>query len=393
MKKKVKFLTYQQQLDLLRDHGLIITNDRIGIELLKSRGYYNLVNRYKQDLYRKGKHEYPIQTTLEDLYKYHRMEDDLRDILFRFTLNIEQRLKENMSYALASNFGVDPKNCLNPHNFNSRHARKTENILYQFETIIEKPRSQPLKYYKENYDVIPPWILLNDAMFGETRMLFSIFPRKLKMYVIKSMLPILSQDYGSRPTAHLQDQWDEYVFDNIRAELEKKVDLEHDTDSVIDKATAQLENEFNNKLIELFSTMIRSINDFRNSLAHGDRLIHFKSRYNLKYNQAQLVIDDYFTKNQFNNKKLGNGIYGILLILLLLLDKYDDTLLTQQLKDWKSRNIRTYNDKKTFSLFTKNCNLPFNFPREIDEIRKEVFDYFVLGSKGIFGSSKYDDYN
>lgn len=68
MKKKVKFLTYQQQLDNLRDHGLIVTNDRIGTELLQSRGYYNLINRYKEDLYRKGQKEYPIQTTLEDLY-------------------------------------------------------------------------------------------------------------------------------------------------------------------------------------------------------------------------------------------------------------------------------------------------------------------------------------
>ena len=74
MKKKVKFLTYQQQLDNLRDHGLIVTNDRIGTELLQSRGYYNLINRYKEDLYRKGQKEYPIQTTLEDLYKYHRIE-------------------------------------------------------------------------------------------------------------------------------------------------------------------------------------------------------------------------------------------------------------------------------------------------------------------------------
>lgn len=393
MKKKAKFLTYQQQLDHLRDHGLIITNDRIGIELLKSRGYYNLINRYKKDLYRKGKHEYPIQTTLEDLYKYHRIEDDFRDILFRFTLNVEQRLKENMSYALSSNFGINPKDYLNPHNYNLRHARKTENILYQFEKIMQKSRSTPLLYSKENYDVIPPWILLNAAMLGETRMLFGIFPHELKVYVVKSMLPLLIQDYRSRP-GNLKDEWEEYIFEKTFDDLNKKVDLDNDSESIIEPIAKQLENKFINTLIELFSTMIRSINDFRNALAHGDRIVHFQSRYNLKYNQINSILDDYFTKRQFNKQKLGNGLYGILLILLFLLDKYDALLLIKKLKDWQYHNTQTYDDKKAFNLFIKNCNLPSKFTKELNGIYKSIYDYNVPDlRKHTFWSSKYDDYD
>lgn len=391
-KKKAKFLTYQQQLDHLRDHGLIITNDRIGIELLKSRGYYNLINRYKKDLYRKNKHEYPTQTTLEDLYKYHRIEDDFRDILFRFTLNVEQCLKESMSYTISENLGIDPKNYLNPHNYNSRHAKRTENILYAFEKIINKPRTEPMRYYKKNYDVIPPWILLNDAMLGETRMLFGILPYKMKTYVVKTMFPFLNQNYGSRPDNY-DDEWNEYLFYQIEGKLEEKVDIENDDPALVDRVSKQLENSFINELIELFSTTIRSINDFRNALAHGDRIVHFQSRYNLKFNQVNLIVKDYFTKNNFNKKKLGNGIYGILLILLFLLDKYDALLLIQKLKDWQYRNTRTYNDKKAFNLFIKNCNLPPNFTKEINEIYQSIYNYYIPKRRGIFGSSKYDDYN
>lgn len=391
-KKKVKFLTYQQQLDLLRDHGLIITNDRIGIEILKSRGYYNLVNRYKEDLYEKGKKKYPIQTTLEDLYKYHRIEDDLRNILFRFTLNVEQRLKENMSYALSSNFGVDPKQYLDPHNFNSRHASRTENILYDFEKILKRPRTEPLRYYKKNYDVVPPWILLNDAMLGETRMLFGILPFELKLYIVKSMFPIAEQYFGSRPENN-QDEWHNYVFWQTEEELNKKVDIEHGNPLIVEKVAKRLESNLKNNLIELFSTMIRSINDFRNALAHGDRIVHFKSRYNLKYKQVNLVIENDVTENEFNKKKFGNGIYGILIILLSLLDKYDAMLLIRQLKDWQYQNTRTYNDKKTYNLFIKNCNLPFKFTQKIEDINKSLYYYSDLRKYSPFQRGKYEDYD
>lgn len=393
MKKKVKFLTYQQQLDNLRDHGLIVTNDRIGTELLQSRGYYNLINRYKEDLYRKGQKEYPIQTTLEDLYKYHRIEDDLRNILFRFTLNVEQRLKENISYALASNFGVDPKQYLNPHNFNLRHASRTSSILYEFERILSRPRSEPLRYYKNNYDVVPPWILLNDAMLGETRMLFGILPFKLKIYIIKSMLPVANQEFGSRPKS-TEEEWNKYIFWQIEKELKQKVDIDKDDPNIVDKVADSLEKKFKNKLVELFSTMIHSINDFRNALAHGDRIVHFKSRYNLKYKQLYSIIEVDITKKRFDTKNLGNGIYGILIVLMCLLDKYDALLLIRQLKDWQYQNTRTYNDRKTYNLFIKNCNLPRRFTTELEDINHSLHYYSTLNKSFPFlHDGKYADYD
>ena len=171
------------------------------------------------------------------------------------------------------------------------------------------------------------------------------------------MLPVANQEFGSRPKS-TEEEWNEYIFWQIEKELKQKVDIDKDDPNIVDKVADSLEKKFKNKLVELFSTMIHSINDFRNALAHGDRIVHFKSRYNLKYKQLYSIIEVDITKKRFDTKNLGNGIYGILIVLMCLLDKYDALLLIRQLKDWQYQNTRTYNDRKTYNLFIKNCNLP-----------------------------------
>ena len=41
------FLTYPEQVQLLRKHGLIINNEEFAIHALNTISYYDLVNRYK----------------------------------------------------------------------------------------------------------------------------------------------------------------------------------------------------------------------------------------------------------------------------------------------------------------------------------------------------------
>lgn len=91
--------------------------------MLKSRGYYNLVNRYKSILYEKISNIYKINSSLVEMYLYSRMEDDLKNILFRFTINLEQEIKENISYIMSLELGIDPKDYLNPKKYRSRHYK------------------------------------------------------------------------------------------------------------------------------------------------------------------------------------------------------------------------------------------------------------------------------
>lgn len=364
-KKKVRFKTYDQLLDNLRDHGLTITNNGLAKEMLKSRGYYNLVNRYKNSFYVRNRNQYKINSSLTEMYQYSRMEDDLKNILFRFTINFEQEVKENMSYIMAKNFGVNQKDYLDPHNYRSRHYKRTVSIISQIYDVSTDSNNNPTKYYRENYECIPPWILLNNIMFGEMRMLYSIFPNKMKRYVIKQLLLPSPKDEISYDDFELRafSQKDWVNIDKEQKELHKRF-----VPSYI-KAKVKVEND----IVELFQTMLKTINAFRNTLAHGGSIANFHARQNLNLKYIRYLVTDGFTNSEFKNKDLGNGIFGVFVSLLLTLDRYDALFLIQKLKDWKKQNTENIDQQRIFVNFVRFCNLPDDFIERLDKIRQDLY--------------------
>lgn len=364
MKKKVQFKTYNQLLDNLREHGLNITNNGIAKEILKSRGYYNLVNRYKNILYEKNKNVYKINSSLVEMYLYSRMEDDLKNILFRFTINFEQEIKESMSYIMSRELGIDPKNYLNPKKYRSHRYSRTVSILSQIKEI-SKTKNNPTRYYRENYECIPPWILLNNVMFGQMRMLYGIFPNKMKRYVIKQIL---------LPPKFDEDQTWEFESKAIPQSTWKQIDKEQlekhlQYGPIYKKARLQAEND----IVELFQTMLKIINSFRNTLAHGGSISNFKAYQFLKLKYVRYFFSKGFTNNEFIKNDFGNGIFGVLIILLMSLDRFDAIFLIQKLEDWEKRNTQNIDQQRTFNTFIKNCGLPTDFIDRLKEMRNELY--------------------
>lgn len=394
MKKKAEFKTYSQLLDNLRNHGLIISGEKISQEILKTRGYYNLVNRYKNDLYLKGKTEFDgTITTIETLYHFHRMEDDLRNLLFRFTTSFEQYLKESMSYALSSNYGVNPNDYLNPDHYGSRHKSRVLSILAQISNIQNSSRN-PTKYYRENYDCIPPWILLDNAMFGQTKMFFMIFPKKLKRYVIHQMLPFDFIDYQYKylkkeTTDQLSKErinWVKHIPKTVKSRLPKnlfgdrlydelyyKMDERFFKDQPNLPLQSKLQLVIDEERIDMFNNMLSAIHNFRNTLAHGARIVHFTFDRNLKLDYIKKYTGAQINTTKFKKDNLGNGIFGILLALLITSDKFDSGLLIKKLYNWQKESTQSFKDKKDYDLFLRSCGLPNDFVSKLSEIRKSLY--------------------
>ena len=61
-----EFFTYEQQISKLLDNGLIIEDEHRALEILRSEGYYNLINGYSSEF--RVDDKYSSQTTFEDIY-------------------------------------------------------------------------------------------------------------------------------------------------------------------------------------------------------------------------------------------------------------------------------------------------------------------------------------
>ena len=61
------FFTYEQQVEKLKDYGLIILDEEIAMEYLKHEGYYNLINGYSTIFKDKETDKFIAGVTLDDI--------------------------------------------------------------------------------------------------------------------------------------------------------------------------------------------------------------------------------------------------------------------------------------------------------------------------------------
>lgn len=109
-----------------------IESDYLATEILKSNGYYNLINGYKDDfLLPKDSpddlDEFIQGTELTDLVFQKRVENDLQNILFKYSLLFEGRLKEAMAHTISQRISVNEKEYLK-----AKYYRNWKNILKAF---------------------------------------------------------------------------------------------------------------------------------------------------------------------------------------------------------------------------------------------------------------------
>lgn len=344
--------------DKLNHKNLSIESKPLAIELLKSRGYYNLVNRYKHEFYTEN-HQYKDGTSIMDLYLFHRMEDDLRNILFRFTINFEQRFKEAMAYILAEKFGIYEADYLDPLKYRKNRRNKAISIMGEICDIAFHSSNNPTQYYRRNYDSIPPWIVLSNTSLGQARMWFLIFPTSMTDYIVSQLLPIHDLFFS-----------DSYNLDEFKQSLISADDLKKIKS---DSEYKRMIRERFNIYVDLFKAMLNLIHAFRNNLAHGNRLIHFTANRSLNIKPLRRFANTkVFTDKEYYEKKLSkNDLFAFMVSLMVLLDKYDSLYLLDQLKSWKERNSKDPNMKLSFNKFIKSCNLPLDFIERLSHISTE----------------------
>lgn len=369
-KKKIRFSEYDEQLKNLKQKGLNVEKDDLVIEFLKSNGYYNLITKYKNDWYVDNK-QYPPETSIYDLYLYHRLEDDLRNILFRFTITFEKRLKETMAFCISKEVGIYETDYLNPLKYKRRQYNNACEITSFLRETLKKPKYDPTKYYRENYDNVPPWILLNNISLGQTRAFLSIFPFEMSDYVACHLLPFNNN-------ICIKYYW---ALVLKRDEAKKLLKLYRSNNytlktECIRDAKFECIKSAKAKYIELVKNMISIIHDFRNNLAHGHQLIHSKSKTKLRLHSLRVFIKkDVISNNEFYQGLGKNDLFAFMLSLLLLLDKYDAKYFISQLKDWISRNTKTSDVKKVFVKFiTEGCDLPIDFVSRLSKVIIEKTD-------------------
>lgn len=176
------FKNLDEQVEILRNKGLVIKDDNYTKEILLRENYF-FVSGYRHffidsnNVTNKSKNFLP-GTTFDELYGVFNFDRRMRNIMFKNILIIENNIKSIISYQLSKKYGFKDKDYLNPKNFTTdpMKSRQVNDVLDKMKRQIRvngRKHSATL-HYMSNYGYIPMWILVKVLSFGMISELFAI---------------------------------------------------------------------------------------------------------------------------------------------------------------------------------------------------------------------------
>jgi abortive infection bacteriophage resistance protein len=204
-------------------------------------------------------------TTFEELYATFTFDRNIRNIVFKNLLIVENNIKSIISYQLSKKYGFKEKDYLDPKNFtqDSLKVRQVHDILNKMKRQIRINGRQHTAtlHYLSNYGYIPMWILVKVLSFG----------------IIAELYNILKVD-------------DQVAIANI-------YNLDPDT----------------------LSIYLYLLANFRNLCAHEDILYDHRTQKEIPDNKYHVLLDIDMTENHYNYGK--NDLFAVVIILKELLTK------------------------------------------------------------------------
>ncbi|GGD02440.1 Abi family protein [Enterococcus wangshanyuanii] len=315
------FKTIEEQIELIKSRGLMIFDEERAKQILMDIPYYSLLNGYK-DLFKHPikKDLYNPSASFELFYYVYLIDLQFNSIVLKYILMIEKSLKAKVSYVVAKNIGASQIDYMDSRNYSNRN-NKLRSTLSQLQEVINDCRSgTPTKYYKDNKNHIPPWILTNDIMFGLVQQWYSILPADSKIEVCNKFF---SSKYES--------------FD-----LQEKQ--------------------------QLLSNGLDLLRAFRNKAAHGGRTFNFKQSHKTINNTIYSFTSEKTIKlSEYRSTEIGkNDFFSILIIITLFLN---EPISLQQWFDELNSIEHTINsqkiiDRQGYQVF----NLPSNFIERLENL-------------------------
>lgn len=313
-----EFKTYNEQIDLLKSRGLIISNEDYTLEKLKEENYYNIINGYKELFIDEGtKDNFVLGSTFEEIYALYDFDRALKNIIFKSILKVENILRSLVAYNFSEKYGND--NYLKMDNFETLKEsgctyKKYQERVTQIQTLLANLQSDISKainkrsyinHYILNYGFIPLWVLVNTITLGRLSQFYSLMNQSVRVEV--------SKHWNIK-----EDELDQYI---------------------------------------------KTLANYRNLCAHDERL------YNSKNNQD--IPDTIYHKileiPQINNRYVcgKNDLFSLIIVLKILLPNEDFNIMCNKING-RMESLK----KKIMHIDCNNIFIKMGFPTNWLKIKK-----------------------
>lgn len=194
-----EFKTYDEQLQKLEQRGLKCNNHKDIIKILSEENYYNIINGYKTIFLDTSfsEEKYIANTSFEEVYALYNFDRELRNIIFKYILQVENILRTQIAYVFSEKHGCD--NYLRYNNFETLLGigyddKVVTNRGYQIHNLISKLQSDLansvkhkdyIKHYVINHGYVPMWVLVNAITLGRLSSFYTLMNQPQRVEVSK----------------------------------------------------------------------------------------------------------------------------------------------------------------------------------------------------------------
>ena len=123
--KSKTFKTLDEQIDILKSKGLVIEDIDETRNILLRENYFFL-SGYRHLFLESDSKRFLSGTTFRELYAMFTFDRQIRNIIFKNILIVENNLKSILAYVMSKNHGFKENNYLNPNNFVKDTKRKRQ---------------------------------------------------------------------------------------------------------------------------------------------------------------------------------------------------------------------------------------------------------------------------
>lgn len=167
MGKEILFT--EQQIEQLKEKGLIIESNNNAKEILKHFSSFDVIEVYEKLFMKDGRFKENI--TIEKIFQFYHYDRSIQNILFKYTVYIERVFKNKMASVISENLGVRKEEYLNIKNYILRNDSE-EIIRNVIEEINELSGD-------EN-----PYILFKKVTFSKMTSLYDFLSEEIKEKII-----------------------------------------------------------------------------------------------------------------------------------------------------------------------------------------------------------------
>ena len=176
-----EFYTYEQQLQKLKNNGLIIFDENYALQCLKDEGYYNLINGYSKIF--KTHRGFVKDTTIDHIVALYKFDQALRSTLYKYTSIIECHVKALIAHEFSRCHGVIEsaylsEGCFTP---NPQKLNAVSKLIENCKEVIDGGQNYSSTRYRKyidhnlrKYGHIPFWVLVRALSFGTISIFYDL---------------------------------------------------------------------------------------------------------------------------------------------------------------------------------------------------------------------------